>query len=95
MARHRLAERGWVTRPRTVLRSSVGYARTQAMNGSETSIVDLQLRFMKLERELAELSGIVAAHQRTIDTLKVALRQQRAQDGQEEPALLDQRPPHY
>jgi uncharacterized coiled-coil protein SlyX len=65
------------------------------MDGLDPQIVDLQLRFMKLERELTELSGIVAAQQRTIDALKLDVRLHRERDNRDEPGVLDERPPHY
>jgi hypothetical protein len=65
------------------------------MNGSDPCVVDLQLRFMKLERELAELSAVVAVQQRTIDALKHVARSRRERDTQDEPGAGDEPPPHY
>jgi uncharacterized coiled-coil protein SlyX len=65
------------------------------MDGLDPSIIDLQLRFMKFERELSELSGIVAAQQRTIDALKLEARRRRERDAGNEPAVEDEPPPHY
>ncbi len=58
-------------------------------------IVDLELRFMKLERFVHELSDTVASHQRTIDALTLELRRlrQRAEDAEEGPG--NEVPPHY
>lgn len=74
----------------------------------ETRTVDLELRFMKLERELADLSEVVASQQRTIDALRAdALRRrERERDvnanagheaggGSREERLRDEKPPHY
>jgi uncharacterized coiled-coil protein SlyX len=65
------------------------------MDGLDPDVVDLQLRFMRLERELAELSAIVAEHQQTIDTLKLEARRQRDQATLEEPSIENAPPPHY
>jgi uncharacterized coiled-coil protein SlyX len=58
-------------------------------------IVDLELRFMKLERFVQELSDTVASHQRTIDALTGEVRRlrQRSDDAEEGPA--NEVPPHY
>ncbi len=58
-------------------------------------IVDLELRFMKLERFVHELSDTVASHQRTIDALTLELRRlrQRTEDAEEGPG--NEVPPHY
>ncbi|HEY4011819.1 MAG TPA: SlyX family protein [Polyangiaceae bacterium] len=65
------------------------------MDGLDPHLVDLQLRFMKLERELGELSGVVAAQQRTIDAMKLELRRRREGEALDEESLEAQRPPHY
>ena len=73
----------------------------------ESRTVDLELRFMKLERELAELSEVVASQQRTIDALRADALQRRARDVDTGPThvdasgpsreerLRDEKPPHY
>ncbi len=73
----------------------------------ETRTIDLELRFMKLERELAELSEVVAAQQRTIDALRADALRRRERDTSGDPAraeasgasreerLRDEKPPHY
>ncbi len=65
------------------------------MDGLDPDVVDLQLRFMKLERELAELSGIVAAQQRTLEALRLEVLRRRERQGSEERNIEDERPPHY
>ena len=65
------------------------------MDPSDPALVELQLRFMKLERELTELSGIVAEQQRTIDALKVAARQWYRREADEQAAAPNEPPPHY
>ena len=66
-----------------------------AMEGLEPQLVDLQLRFMKLERDLAELSGVVHGQQRTIDALKLEVRRRRESEPLDEQSVDEQRPPHY
>ena len=58
-------------------------------------VVDLELRFMKLEKFVQELSDTVAAQQRTIDALTVQVRRlsERAADTEEKPVA--EVPPHY
>jgi uncharacterized coiled-coil protein SlyX len=58
-------------------------------------VVDLELRFMKLERFSDDLSGVVAAQQKTIDALVAQMRQlaARSVDADENPKA--ERPPHY
>jgi uncharacterized coiled-coil protein SlyX len=58
-------------------------------------VVDLELRFMKLEKFAQELSDTVAAQQRTIDALTLQVRRlsERAADGEEKPVA--EVPPHY
>jgi uncharacterized coiled-coil protein SlyX len=58
-------------------------------------VVDLELRFMKLERFAEDLSGVVAEQQKTIDALVTQVRQlaARSAEGEENPKA--ERPPHY
>ncbi len=58
-------------------------------------VVDLELRFMKLERFVQELSDTVAAQQRIIDALTAQVRRlsERSTDAEENPRA--DRPPHY
>jgi SlyX protein len=61
----------------------------------EQRIVDLELRFMRQEKLVAELDGVILAHERTIERLATevkALREQVLAGGE---ALKDERPPHY
>jgi uncharacterized coiled-coil protein SlyX len=61
----------------------------------EGRVVDLELRFMKLERFVHELSDTVAQHQRTIDALRLEVRRlrERSVDTEQEPG--GEVPPHY
>jgi uncharacterized coiled-coil protein SlyX len=66
------------------------------MEHIEPRFVDLELRFMRLERELGELSRIVAEQQRTIEALVLEARRRREREAMAaEPAIADEPPPHY
>lgn len=58
-------------------------------------VVDLELRFMKLERFAEQLSDTVASQQRTIDALTLQVRRlsERSTDAEENPGA--EVPPHY
>jgi uncharacterized coiled-coil protein SlyX len=58
----------------------------------EHRVVDLELRFMKLERDAQALSDIVVAQQRVIDALVLEVKS-RGLAADEEAA--HERPPHY
>lgn len=62
----------------------------------EARIVDLELRFMKLERFTHELSDVVAEQRREIDalTLETKRLRERLAEGESEGPSED-RPPHY
>jgi SlyX protein len=67
-----------------------------AMAAPESRLVDLELRFMKLERFAQDLSDVIADQGRKIDALThetKRLREQLSQDDGE--ALPSERPPHY
>jgi uncharacterized coiled-coil protein SlyX len=61
----------------------------------EERLVDLELRFMKLERFALDLSNTVAQQQRTIDALVAETKRLRERSADEEPEANDDRPPHY
>jgi uncharacterized coiled-coil protein SlyX len=65
------------------------------MESTETRLVDLELRFMKLERFAHELSDVVVTQQRQIDALTSETKRLRERALQEEPAVTNDRPPHY
>jgi SlyX protein len=70
------------------------------MTDTEARVVDLELRHMKLERELQELSSVVAAQQRSIDALTADARRRREHErgALQDSAPRDPRdeiPPHY
>ncbi len=58
-------------------------------------IVNLELRFMKVERELRELSDVVVSQQRIIDALRVEAKRWRQREQQDDEAPANERPPHY
>jgi SlyX protein len=61
----------------------------------EGRLVDLELRFMKLERLANDLSDTVATQQRTIDALRTEMRRLRDRFAQQEPEPGNEPPPHY
>jgi len=65
------------------------------MNDSLERIVDLEMRFMKLERELHELSDVVVSQQRVIDALKLEAQRWRARGRGDEDVPRHEKPPHY
>jgi uncharacterized coiled-coil protein SlyX len=58
-------------------------------------IVDLEMRFMKLERELRELSDVVVSQQRVIHALRLEAKRMRDREQQDEQSPGHERPPHY
>jgi uncharacterized coiled-coil protein SlyX len=65
------------------------------MNSLEERLVDVELRFMKLERYAHELSDVVAGQQRQIEALLLETRRLRERSSEEGPAATNDRPPHY
>jgi uncharacterized coiled-coil protein SlyX len=61
----------------------------------EERLVDLELRFMKLERFALDLSQAVATQQRTIDALVAETKRLRERSSDDEPSPNDDPPPHY
>jgi uncharacterized coiled-coil protein SlyX len=70
-------------------------ATEKATATAEGRLVDLELRFMKLERFAHDLSDVVTAQQRRIDALLVEVKRLRDRALEEEPAVPNDRPPHY
>jgi uncharacterized coiled-coil protein SlyX len=58
-------------------------------------LVDLELRFMQLERFAHDLSDTVATQQRTIDALMLEMRRLVDRFATEEPEPPNEPPPHY
>jgi uncharacterized coiled-coil protein SlyX len=65
------------------------------MDTLQQRLVDLELRFMKLERFAQELSDVVAEQQRRIESLTLEAKRLRERAEQGEPAAGHDRPPHY
>ena len=65
------------------------------MDTPEARLVDLELRFMKLERFAQELSDVVADQQRRIEALTLETKHLRERAAQGKPAVGNDRPPHY
>ncbi len=63
------------------------------MSDTERRLTDLELRYMKLERHVDELSSVVAEQQKLIDRLIAHVRENpvTAQSAPTE----DEKPPHY
>jgi uncharacterized coiled-coil protein SlyX len=70
-------------------------ASSDSGDAGDPRVVDLELRFMRLERFVQELSDTVAAQQRTIDALTAQVRRlsERASDSEDNPRA--DVPPHY
>lgn len=61
----------------------------------EARVVDLELRFMKLERFTHELSSVVAGQRREIEALTLETKRLRDRLAQEGESSESERPPHY
>jgi uncharacterized coiled-coil protein SlyX len=61
----------------------------------ERRLVDLELRFMRLERFAHDLSDTVADQRRTIDALTLEMRRVRDRFAQQDPEPGNEPPPHY
>jgi SlyX protein len=71
------------------------WGNLDGMDTLEPRLVDLELRFMKLERYAQELSDVVAEQQRRIEALTLETKRLRERAAQGEPAAGNDRPPHY
>jgi len=61
----------------------------------ESRVVELEVRYTHLERQVGELSEIVFAQQKAIDDLLRQLAATKAQLTQLAPAITNDPPPHY
>lgn len=61
----------------------------------ESRLVDLEVRYTHLERQVAELSDVVFAQQRAIDGLVRQLSATQADLSQLSAPLANDKPPHY
>ena len=87
-------DRPFTARDFTASRDSGRYLLS--MSDLEARLVDLELRFMTIERYTQELSDVVAAQQRTIETLTRDTKRLAARlSDTGEAAPPDAPPPHY
>lgn len=61
----------------------------------ESRLTDLEVRYTHLERQLADLSEVVFAQQRTIDGLVRQLTATKAEIAQLSAPVTNDKPPHY
>jgi uncharacterized coiled-coil protein SlyX len=61
----------------------------------ESRLVDLEVRYTHLERQVAELSDVVFAQQRAIDSLLRQLSSTKADIAQLSDPPANEKPPHY
>ena len=61
----------------------------------ESRLVDLEIRYTHLERQVAELSEVVFAQQRTIDDLLRRLTSTKAEIAELSAPVANEKPPHY
>ncbi len=61
----------------------------------ESRLVDLEVRYTHLERQVAELSEVVFEQQRTIDALLRQLSSTKAEIAQLSDPMTNEKPPHY
>jgi uncharacterized coiled-coil protein SlyX len=61
----------------------------------ESRLVDLEVRYTHLERQVAELSEVVFEQQRTIDGLLRQLTSAKAEIAQLGEPATNEKPPHY
>jgi uncharacterized coiled-coil protein SlyX len=61
----------------------------------ESRLTELEVRYTHLERQVAELSEVVFAQQRTIDGLLRQLTAAKAEIAQLSAPVTNDKPPHY
>jgi uncharacterized coiled-coil protein SlyX len=66
-----------------------------ASDAMESRLTDLEVRYTHLERQVAELSEVVFAQQRTIDGLLRQLTAAKAEIAQLSEPVANDKPPHY
>ena len=64
-------------------------------SNAESRLMELEVRYTHLERQLSELSEVVFGQQRTIDGLIQQLKATRAQLVQVSAPVTNEKPPHY
>jgi uncharacterized coiled-coil protein SlyX len=58
-------------------------------------LIDLEIRYTHLERQVADLSEVVFEQRQAIEGLKRELRELRRQDPADEELPPHEKPPHY
>ena len=61
----------------------------------ESRLMDLEVRYTHLERQVADLSEVVFAQQRTIDNLLRQLCSTKEELAQLSAPVTSEKPPHY
>ncbi|HEX3902247.1 MAG TPA: SlyX family protein [Polyangia bacterium] len=61
----------------------------------ESRLVDLEVRYTHLERQVADLSEVVFAQQRAIDGLLRELTSTKSELAQLSEPVANEKPPHY
>lgn len=61
----------------------------------ESRLMDLEVRYTHLERQVADLSEVVFAQQRTIDNLLRQLSSTKEELAQLSAPVTSEKPPHY
>ncbi len=61
----------------------------------DARMVDLEMRFMRQEKMLQDLSDVLVAHQRLIDRLEADLVALRERAPDENEPIGNEPPPHY
>lgn len=61
----------------------------------DTRLTDLEIRYSHLERQVADLSDVVFAQQKTIEALERELAKIRARLRDLGDPIVDEKPPHY
>ncbi len=66
-----------------------------AIGGEEKRLVDLEIRYTHLERQVAELSEVVFEQQRAIDAMRQQLLDLRGRVSGQDEVPIPEKPPHY
>lgn len=61
----------------------------------ETRFTELEIRYSHLERQVADLSDVVFAQQKTIESLERELANIRVRLRELGDPVVDEKPPHY
>lgn len=58
-------------------------------------LIDIEIRYTHLERQMEELSSVLFAQQKTITALEQRVRELEAQRPEANEAFPQEKPPHY